>query len=290
MKCRVAWRDRGRADQRRSGPAPAGRGACCASGRTRRARSGRASPPAARPAPGRPPRRRRGATPSPRRSRYSGGGPAAAERMGEGHLGLAQHHAEAGQVEGAEERARPPATGGRPSRRRGGTPGASAPRCASRRRRSARPRTPRRACPARASVSAAARPLGPEPTTTASTCSTDRRYRRRYRACSRLARARCRSLGCSIGCTTEDAGRRRGSPRMGAHMAEVHGTCDPRFDAVRATLADQLDDGRRPRRVRRGLPRTASRSSTSGAAGPTPRRPGPGSATPSPTSGRPPRP
>ena len=26
-------------------------------------------------------------------------------------------------------------------------------------------------------------------------------------------------------------------------MAEVHGTCDPRFDAVRATLADQIDTG-----------------------------------------------
>ena len=26
-------------------------------------------------------------------------------------------------------------------------------------------------------------------------------------------------------------------------MAEVHGTCEPRFDAVRATLADQIDSG-----------------------------------------------
>ena len=26
-------------------------------------------------------------------------------------------------------------------------------------------------------------------------------------------------------------------------MAEVHGTCEPRFDAVRTTLADQIETG-----------------------------------------------
>src|ERR1700760_374398 len=29
----------------------------------------------------------------------------------------------------------------------------------------------------------------------------------------------------------------------GVPMAEVHGTCEPRFEAVRATLADQIDTG-----------------------------------------------
>ena len=40
----------------------------------------------------------------------------------------------------------------------------------------------------------------------------------------------------------------------GVPMAEVHGTCEPRFESVRTTLADQLETGRRPRRVRRRLP------------------------------------
>ena len=48
---------------------------------------------------------------------------------------------------GSGRRVRPPTSGAPTSRRRGGTPRASAPRCASRPRRSARPRRPRRRAP-----------------------------------------------------------------------------------------------------------------------------------------------
>ena len=71
------------------------------------------------------------------------GGPAAVERMGEGHLGLAQHDARARPGRASGRRERPPAPDAPPSTRRGGSPRGSGPRSGSRPRWSAPPRRPR---------------------------------------------------------------------------------------------------------------------------------------------------
>ena len=127
-----------------------------------------------------------------------GGGPAAIERMGEGQLGLAQADAEGPGDPASGRTERPPAPGGRRSTRRGRTRAASAPRCGCHRRWSVRPSNTSTPTPARANVSAAASPLGPDPTTTASTGSMDRRYGTRRPA--RRRQGVVGSLGRSASC------------------------------------------------------------------------------------------
>ena len=77
--------------------------------------------------------------------------------------------------------------------------------------------------------------------------------------------------------------------RIGS-TAEMHGTCDPRFTAVRDLLAASLDQRHRRGRVGRGHARGRARWSTSGAAGRRGADHRRGGATPSPTCGRRPRP
>ena len=111
------------------------------------------------------------------RSRYSATARAVGERMREARRGVdpAQPVALAAASARTPARRRPP---GRPRRRcRGGTPAASAPRSRPRRRRARRPRARARASPDRASVIAAASPLGPDPTTSASWLMRDAKHR-----------------------------------------------------------------------------------------------------------------
>ena len=138
-----------------------------------------------RPGPARPsarrPSRRAGPTAAPSTPRPSDGGverpvehagPAVVERVGERDLRVHELEAVAREVGAPGRTATPRPAGGRPSRRRGRSPGSGELGAAACRRRWCRPpsstSTDR---PAAAHVMAAASPFGPEPTTTTSTTS-----------------------------------------------------------------------------------------------------------------------
>ncbi len=158
---------------------------------------------------------------------------------------------------------RPPALDAPPSTRRDETPRASGPGSGSRPPIVGSPSKTSTPRPARANVSAAARPLGPEPTTTASARCTLRRYRAPPRAGvaapPRGADSRWRA-GRRVNRLRSWAGRAQETPcpvhrhEKGVPMAEVHGTCEPRFEPVRADAGRPARDGGGPRRLRRRLP------------------------------------
>ena len=152
----------------------------------------------------RPRRRRRG--PGPRRSAAPDRGRARGRPLrpgvsawATGDLGVHPLEPVAREVEGPEERRREAQRMGRRARRRGRTRAASARRSASRHRPCPRPRRSRTERPARASSIAAASPLGPPPTTIASSASS-------RRSTGHVGRSRTGSAGA----------RRRRTQRTGA--------------------------------------------------------------------------
>ena len=112
---------------------------------------------------------------------------------------------------------------------------------------------------------------------------------------ARPARTGARGRG-SIGCAAPAASPRTHVTRhadvrheKGAPWQRCTEPASRASNAVRTTLADQLETGRRPRRLGRRLPPRRAGRRHLGRLGRRRTRPGPGSATPSPTSGRPPR-
>ena len=147
------------------------------------------------------------------------------ERMGEGDARgrAAGPRGRRGRWRG--RRARPAGAGGRRSRRRGGSRAASARRCGSRRPGSSAASKTSTARPARARISAATSPLGPEPTTigVGSPHRASQRQRRRF------VRPRSRARGSRRTGTRSGRPRRR-CARVGGGRARprVHPAMAPR--------------------------------------------------------------
>ena len=169
------WRRRGR--RRWPGGAPAARTPPSVRGwRGTRTQRGEHRPGRARPSGGRS-SRRGGPTPAPSTprpatvsssERWSTPARPSSSGWTSGDLGLDQLEPVALEVRRREERRDAPPAGGWPSRRRGGTRAASAPRCGLPRRWCRRASSTSTERPASATVIAAASPLGPAPTTTTS--------------------------------------------------------------------------------------------------------------------------